>query len=61
MLGNPAGESFPNRAGPRLVSSFEAGMLDNTTWEISNSVGPDSPTAFYRFELAAQGISPPSS
>lgn len=55
VLGNPSGESFPNRAGPRLVSSYDAGILDNTTWEISNSVSPDSPTAFYRFELAAQG------
>ena len=54
-LSNPAGSSFPDRAGPRLVSSFNAGTLDNTTWQFTNQVNADSPTAFYQFNLAAQG------
>lgn len=54
-LGNPAGSAFPNRAGPRLVSAYDAGTLDGTTEQFSSVVNADSPTAFYRFNLAAQG------
>jgi uncharacterized protein (DUF2141 family) len=54
-LANPSASSFPNRAGPRLSSALDAGTLDNTTWQITNSVNSDSPTAFYRFMLSAQG------
>jgi hypothetical protein len=55
VLGNPAGSSFPDRAGPRLVSAYDAGTLDGTTQQFTSEVNADSPTAFYRFELAAQG------
>ena len=54
-LGNPAGACFPNRAGPRFVSAFDAGTIDNTTRQFTNSVNADSPTAFYRFTIGAQG------
>jgi hypothetical protein len=55
MLGNPAGSSFPDRAGPRLVSAYDAGTIDGTTLQFSSEVNADSPTAFYHFNLAAQG------
>lgn len=55
VLGNPAGAGFPDRAGPRLVSAYDAGTIDSTTVQYSNEVNADSPTAFYRFNLAARG------
>ena len=55
LLGNPAAAGFPDRAGPRLVSAYDAGTIDGTTLQFSNDVNSDSPTAFYRFTLAARG------
>ena len=52
VLGNPAGSSFPDRAGPRLVSAYDAGTIDNTTRQFSNTINADSPTAFYRFNVS---------
>jgi hypothetical protein len=55
VLGNPTTSSFADRAGPRLVSAYDAGTIDGTTQQFGNAVNADSPTAFYRFTLAAQG------
>jgi hypothetical protein len=55
VMSSPAGAAFANRAGPRFVSSYDAGTIDNTTRLFTNQVNADNTTAFYRFTLAAQG------
>jgi hypothetical protein len=54
-LSNPSGPAFANRAGPRFVSAYQAGTIDNTTRRFTNQVNADNSTAFYRFTLAAPG------
>lgn len=44
---------FPNRAGPRLVTAFDTGILNGTDWRFNNTINADDPAAFYRFTLSA--------
>jgi hypothetical protein len=54
-LSNPTSPAFANRAGPRFVSAYDAGTIDNTNRLFTNQLNADNTTAFYRFTLAAQG------
>lgn len=51
-LGAPSAQ-FPNRAGPRLCTALDTGVLDGTNQQFATSINPDQPTAFYRFTLAS--------
>jgi len=49
----PPGSAFPDRAGPRLVTAFDAGTLNGTTWRFNNWIDGEDPTAFYRFTISS--------
>jgi hypothetical protein len=48
-----AGSLWANRAGPRLGTAYDNGVIDGTTCRFNNWIGADDPTAFYRFTLTA--------
>jgi hypothetical protein len=55
VLGAP-GINLPNRAGPRLVTAFDAGAVDGTSDKFTNWIDSNSATAFYRFTLTSPQI-----
>jgi hypothetical protein len=54
-LGAP-GVALPDRAGPRLVSAFDAGAINGTSNKFSNYIDASAPTAFYRFTLTSTQV-----
>ena len=55
VLGAP-GVALPNRAGPRLITAFDAGAINGTSNKFTNWIDSNSPTAFYRFTLTSSQV-----
>ena len=55
VLGAP-GAALPGRAGPRLVSAFDAGAINGTSNKFTAYIDAYDPTAFYRFTLTSTQI-----
>jgi reprolysin-like metallo-peptidase family M12B/SdrD B-like protein/pre-peptidase len=55
VLGAP-GAALPDRAGPRLISAFDAGAINGTSNKFINFIDSNDPTAFYRFTLTSTQI-----
>ncbi|HEY8748556.1 MAG TPA: M12 family metallo-peptidase [Tepidisphaeraceae bacterium] len=55
ILGAP-GAALAERAGPRLVTAFDAGAINGTSNKFTNWIDANAPTAFYRFTLTSNQV-----